>query len=338
MCGVRIHCFLGVAVVTAALGAARAEAQIQAMPFNTAYDQAVLEDVYAGPSYPMDSPAGPDSLSVLHSPQEFVPADLVEPPRIGSREWEWQPLPSGLLYRNYLANNHEPRLGTLFFYERDRGWLWDAALGAHVGILRFGSRDPILGEGFQLDAEGGAFVRLDLEEDRDVDSTDYHFGFPLTYRMGMWEAKFGYYHLCSHLADEWLQKHPGWRRYNYVRDSLVLGLAMRPVPDVRVYAEADWGIIYVDDGAGRWHFQFGVDYSPMRPSGWMPDPFFAVNGRIQEELDFGGNITAQVGWQWRNPTGRLLRMGFQYFNGKSNQFQFHPYHEEQYGFGIWYDF
>ena len=31
-------------------------------------------------------------------------------------------------------------------------------------------------------------------------------------------------------------------------------------------------------------------------------------------------------------------MGLIYFNGLSNQFSFYNEHEEQIGFGIWYDF
>lgn len=343
MCGLRPILLLAGFGLGGAAWPGLAEAQIQALPPNTTYDQRFLGDAITEPSVLAEPETGmveSDAPSFLDDSAPYLQREMLEgAASSGSGEdWRWQILPNGLLYRNYLANTQEPRLGTLFFYEQDRDWLWDASLGGHIGILRIGSTDPILGEGFQLDAEGAAFVRLDLEENRDVDSTDYHFGFPLTFRSGMWEAKLGYYHLCSHLSDEWLLKYPTWHRLNYVRDSIVLGLALRPVPDLRIYAEADWGVIFCDDGAEKWHFQFGIDYSPMRVTGWMADPFFAINARIQEENDFSGNFTVQTGWQWRNQDGHLLRMGFHYFNGKSNQFQFYQLHEEQFGVGIWYDF
>ena len=34
----------------------------------------------------------------------------------------------------------------------------------------------------------------------------------------------------------------------------------------------------------------------------------------------------------------LLRLGVQYYNGKSSQYSFYDEFEEQLGFGIWYDF
>ena len=74
------------------------------------------------------------------------------------------------------------------------------------------------------------------------------------------------------------------------------------------------------------------------PRQWMSSPSFAINTRIREEVDFGGNMTVQTGLQWRGETGRLLRAGLHYFNGHTDQYQFFNEHEEQIGIGIWYDF
>ena len=82
----------------------------------------------------------------------------------------------------------------------------------------------------------------------------------------------------------------------------------------------------------------GVDYSPLRPTSIRGAPFFAVNGRIRQEVDFGGNLTAQTGWQWRGETGRLFRLGFHYLNGKTDLYQFFREHEEQFAVGLWYDY
>ena len=46
----------------------------------------------------------------------------------------------------------------------------------------------------------------------------------------------------------------------------------------------------------------------------------------------------QTGWQWRGQTGHTLRVGMQYFNGMSEQYQFYNRFEEQIGFGLWYDY
>ena len=63
-----------------------------------------------------------------------------------------------------------------------------------------------------------------------------------------------------------------------------------------------------------------------------------MNGHLREEVDFGGNLVVQAGWLWRGQSGRVLRTGLHYYNGKSNQFQFFNTFEQQVGLGIWQEF
>jgi hypothetical protein len=251
--------------------------------------------------------------------------------------WHWQWLPDGLMYPNYLASGRESRLGTVLAYERDHGWLWDSALGAHVGILRFGDTYSALPYGWQIDLEGAAFPRLDLESERELISVDFRAGVPLTIRQGPFEAKLAYYHISSHLGDDYIFDHPGELPVDYVRDAVVGAVGLRLVDRLRVYAEAGYAFCR-KGGSKPWEFQFGVDYSRVEPDAPLGSPFFAVNGQIREEVDFGGNLTAQAGWQWRGDGGHLLRVGFHYFNGKTDAYQFYTEHEEAYGLGLWYDF
>jgi len=257
-----------------------------------------------------------------------------EPPR---GPWHCQLLPSSLLYPAYLSANRESRLAGTWSYDRDHGWLWDVALGGHVGIVRFGDDHPVTPYGWQIDIEGAAFPRLDMESQRDMMATDYRFGVPLTMRLGAIEGKLAYYHLSSHLGDDYIFSHGGATPINYVRDSIVLAVAVRPVQDLRIYAEADFAV-YINGGSRPWQFQFGVDWSGMEPDAMFGSPFFAVNGRIRQEVAYGGAISAQTGWQWRGEDGNLFRLGFLYFNGKSDSCQFFNEHEELMGVGAWYDF
>jgi len=119
---------------------------------------------------------------------------------------------------------------------------------------------------------------------------------------------------------------------------VVWGVALWPTPDVRVYGEAGYAF-YTAGGAQPWEFQFGLDYAPIDATGFRGAPFFAINGYLREEVNYGGTLTVQVGWMWRGHyDGPLLRFGFQYLNGKSPQFQFNDQFEEQFGLGLWYDF
>ncbi|MDA1055824.1 MAG: DUF1207 domain-containing protein [Planctomycetota bacterium] len=124
----------------------------------------------------------------------------------------------------------------------------------------------------------------------------------------------------------------------FSRDALVLGYSIYPIERLRLYGETGWA--FRSDDNGFWEFQFGIEYAPMRPTGNRGEPFFAVNGHLREEVNFGGALTAQAGWAWRgdDPSGRLFRIGLHYYNGESSQFSFFDDFEHQIGLGVWYDY
>lgn len=241
------------------------------------------------------------------------------------------------MYPSYLAGIKEPRFASQWVHERNLGWIWDIALGGRVGILRYGTDKALRPDGWQLDIEGAGMPRLDLERDRDLVAADFRFGVPLTYGLGRFRTKFGYYHLSSHLGDEYLVRHPDAQRINYSRDVLVWGNSWYLTDALRLYAEAGWAF-FSDGGSEPWEFQFGIDYSPAHPSGLLGSPFFALNAHLREEVRFGGNTVVQAGWQWRGASSHLFRVGMHYFAGKSDQFEFFNQYEEKLGVGLWYDY
>jgi hypothetical protein len=268
-----------------------------------------------------------------------VPGRSIEQLMNGNDAWTWQLMPAGLLFRSYLAGLREPRIGSEIVHERQHGWYWDATVGGRVGIIRYGTDNDIWPQGWQFDIEGAAFPRLDLEHNEDLVSADFRGGFLSTTRQGPFETKFGFYHLSSHLGDEYMIRYPStfFTRINYVRESLVAGIAYYLNPSLRLYAEAGW-TFQEDGGAQPWEFQFGADFSSPQPTGISGAPFFAINAHLRQENNFGGNLSVQTGWQWRGRTGHLLRTGLQYFTGMSDQYQFYNQFEEQIGFGLWYDY
>ncbi|MGA2620606.1 MAG: DUF1207 domain-containing protein [Thermoguttaceae bacterium] len=282
---------------------------------------------------PLAEPPGP----ALSLPPTAWTGPWSAPPTAWTVPWSWQILPDGLMYRNYLAGSEEPRFASQWVHDSRLGGLWDVTLGGHVGMLRYGTQDALQPEGWQVDIDGAAFPRLDAS--RNLDSCDFRFGIPLTFRQGPWETKFGYYHLSSHLVDLYLIQNPSAlaTRINYVREAVVWGVAYRPLPDWRLYGEANWAF-HEDGGAKPWEFQFGVEMSSMQPTGLRGTPFLAVNGSLRQDVDYGGNVTVEAGWQWRGATGHLFRVGAQYFNGKSEQRQFYRDYENFIGGGIWYDY
>lgn len=247
----------------------------------------------------------------------------------------WHVRPHGFVYHTYWASAAEPRLATHLVEERD-GLFQDSHIGGRVGLLRFGPKDRP--EGFQIDVLAGAKLRQDWDDNLDVLATDYRFDVLGTYGLGGHRFKFGYYHVSSHTGDEFLLKNPGFERLNYSQDTLVAGYSFYPIPDVRLYAEVGWA--FLCDISKPWEFQFGIDLGPRSSTGIHGAPFFAVNAHLREELNFGGNLAVQAGWAWRGEDvlDGLLRTGLYFYDGGSPQFSFFAQHEQQVGWGLWYDF
>ena len=253
--------------------------------------------------------------------------------------WAWHLLPNDLLYRSYLAGPREPRVaGHVLFDDNSDQWVWDSTVGARVGLLRLGTHNSIPAEGFQIDLEAAVFSRLDIDNNYDLLSADYRVGIPLTYRTGKWAYKFGLYHLRSHLVDEFIVRNPNFNREEYRRESLVLGASYHPKIAWRAYGEIGYAFD-IDGAAEPWELQFGFEYSPVFPCDESGTPFLAANAHLREEVDFGGGVNLEAGWQWRNAqSGRLLRLLLRYFNGKSAHRSFFNEHEELVGLGLSYDF
>lgn len=291
----------------------------------------------AVPSTPGQAPVVLDDDVYIQAPHDgfFGDARFPYDPDV-MLDWTPQFLPAGLIYRSYLAGVKESRMATVFDHDYKNGWMWDITLGGRVGLFRFGSTNPIRPEGFQIDLEGSAQPRLSLEDNEDLQAVDFRAGLPITYGIGRWATKFAVYHLSAHAGDEYMVANPGFQRINYVRDEFVLGQSYYITDDLRLYGEVGWA--FSSDIAKPWEFQFGADYSPLAPSK-RGSPFAAINGYIRQEQNFSGNLVVQAGWQWRPwNEGKLLRVGLQYYNGKSNEFEFYNRFENKVGLGIWYDF
>jgi hypothetical protein len=254
-------------------------------------------------------------------------------------EWHSQVLPHGIIYQSYMAGAKEPRFATYFNQNSATGNMWDVALGARAGIWRYGNDDPDWPEGWQVDLEGGVFPRLDPNgPSTPLYSDDFRFGIPVTYGGDRWEFKVAYYHISAHLGDEYiLTVNPAANRINFVRDGIALGAGYFFTPAFRLYAEL--GYAAVDGGAKPLELQFGFDWAQAHDTGLRGGPFLAINGNLRQEVDYGGDVVIQFGWMWRKyARGANVRLGGQYFYGKSDQFEFFRQTESRMGWGLWYDF
>ena len=289
---------------------------------------------------PQTASAGRDALRKtvqrLGLPAQHPAVASLAPQVERTLSWQWHIRPHGIVYDTYWASATEPRLATHLVGEQHEGTLLDSHIGGRLGLVRFGpKRCP---EGFQIDLLGGAKLRQDADDGLDVLATDYRYDILGTYGAGKHKFKVGFYHVSSHAGDELLLKHPEFHRLNFSRDTLVTGYSYYPISQLRIYAETGWA--FDCEESEPWEFQFGLDFGPHDTTGIHGAPFLAVNVHLREELDFGGNFALQTGWAWRGEDTRdgVLRTGLYVYEGGSPQFSFYAEHEQQVGWGIWYDY
>lgn len=253
--------------------------------------------------------------------------------------WKWQVLPTGMMFPSYLAGRKEPRLGCVFTDDFDYGGLWDIQLGGRIPLLRYGTTNAVQPEGWQVELEGAALLRLDFERQRELAGTDYRAGIFLVRAFKRWQFKIGNYHISSHLGDQYILADFRLPRIQYTRDEIVFGIGFRPIPALRFYGEI--GAAYKTGATtDPIELQFGAEYSaPYNPQNNLSgSPFAAVHGHLFQELDYSGYMNLQAGWQWRGKSNDLLRLGVEFFTGCDDQFQFHYYYQKKLGFLIALDF
>ncbi|MCM2372575.1 DUF1207 domain-containing protein [Aporhodopirellula aestuarii] len=247
-------------------------------------------------------------------------------------------LPDGLLWRSYLAGPHEPRISTVVFRDQKDDVFWDATLGGRVGLLRYGTAGAVKPQGWQWDLEGAVMTRLDILHAEDVESMDYRFGTELTAAEGPWAIKLGYFHISSHVGDEYLIRNPTFQRVNYVTESLIVGGSFQSSATFRFYGEiAD--AFRASGGAARYQFQTGLEYTPVARSLLVGAPFAAANFNFREAMDYDVATTIQLGWSFQSlESGRRIRFGIQYGDGPTSQYEFLGRSEEYLGGGVWFDY
>lgn len=273
-------------------------------------------------------PAAPEPMVDRAQFQQAVSCD----------EYSLQFGPSGLLYKSYLAGEKEPRISSAWLTPKEGNLVWENTLGGRVGVVRYGNCDPLHPEGWQFDLEGGVMARVDPQAPSSpLIAADFRIGLLSTWRFGDTAVKAGYYHLSSHVGDEFLIANPAFDRKNYVRDAVLIGITEYLTDDLSIYGEFAYAL-NAEDGAKPIELQYGIQYAPL-VVGWPGTPYIAVNGHTREDFNYITSVNLMAGWMLRSRgSNRTLRVGMQYYNGPSMQWEFVEQNESLMGAGIWFDY
>lgn len=283
-------------------------------------------------SEPLMSPAHQFDAHQFAEEPAFVAEDGID------LDYGWHVLPVGVMYKSYLAGEKEPRINSVWLTNRQGDLVWETSLGGRFAFIRYGTSDPVRPEGWEMAFEGAAMPRVNPKEvSSPLIACDYRIGLLSTWASGPNVFKAGYYHLSSHLGDEFLLSNPGFVRLNYVRDSGIVGWTRYLTPEAQVYGEVAYAFNH-EDGALPLEFQYGIQYSPRVP-GLYGAPFGGINGHTRQDFGYETSINVVAGWQWwGEQSNHTFRVGIQYYDGPAMQYSFVNKHETLMGWGIWFDY
>ena len=327
--------------------APEAKASVVNVPENSAIRKAGHTQEPAPLNEPAEPLNGEEPIVIPESTTEqaFYPPTMPEAvfsehPQSREQHLCWQLLPNGLLYKTYLAGEKEARMQLVPFYDtKSKRKIWEAVLGGRAGLIRLSDPSISNSDAFQLDLEGAVFARvLPDEPSAPLEGSDYRVGLYGTWKFDRLSYRAGYYHISAHVGDEFLIANPLFNRINYVRDSALFGTAYELNDVSRIYGEIGYAL-GVDGGAKPLEFQFGGEYAPLPATQFTGAPFAAVNTHLREDFDFSGGVNVVAGWGWQGQhSKRRLRLGLNYYNGPSLQYEFFDRWENLVGGGIWLDY
>ena len=213
----------------------------------------------------------------------------------------------------------------------------DDQLGAKVIEVSYGDEFPIFrwfdvfsahGD-LQIGITAGVWSAFKMNATTDgalseLVNTDYLVGLMLTYAYDKWSYRFRFYHISSHLGDEFLVNHPNFDRVNpsmecvdlFVSCQLTSAIRLYVGPGIVVHSDTSYHIdpFYIEYGTEmRW---WGRKYFYHRLYGTF---FFVANFRNWQENDMEFDTSLLLGYEWSKlqGVGRKIRIFGEYHNGYS---------------------
>jgi Protein of unknown function (DUF1207) len=283
------------------------------------------------------TPAEPAAVASAACPgQAQVPGEHADfsGPHLSS-----QLLPATLLWQPPLANLREPRMFLIGNNLNDANTerTIDTEIGGTVALWRMWANDY---PEFAFQQDFFALVLTRFSEGRTQVDEDYRFGVPFTFAWDGWEAKVSYEHTSSHLGDQFIQQNPGRTHNGLVDDEAVVGLAYRYRNALRLYGQYGYGFSFGSiDGDLPNRFDWGIEWSPQRPTGYRGQPFAAFDMELRQVQAYQPDTTIEVGWQWLSQATRPgMRLALTYYNGDSPYGQFFLDRERWVGVGVFLDY
>lgn len=219
---------------------------------------------------------------------------------------------------------------------------------AHGGVsaVSFGNSFPVfrwigvspLCCDVQLDLEGGVWATFRLDqhlrhhdqcEKIGLVNSDYYVGLVATALCDNWSFRLRYYHISSHLGDEFMVAYPAYKRLNPSREAIDFFASYQLSYALRLYAGL--GLNTRSNESFRikpWYIEYGTE---TRVFGWASgylclffQPFLAMHFRNWQYMDWNFDATYALGLEISGFEGlrRKVRIFWEYHDGYSVEGQF----------------
>lgn len=281
-----------------------------------------------------------DGPSITWPPRVDADVDLDEEEE--PEGWSFDGLPHGDLYPRYIADPRRPRIHIGFGSVLDGGIDETGAgristmAGGRFNFVRL-HPDGNPDRGFQFDAEVGIAPTFDASNSLDNIGWDGFFGFGLSWKpLDTVAFRLSANHDSAHLGDEYVES-TGRERIGYTREEFALGVSWMPYERLRLYGEVGLAYSYDSEFMKRGRIQTGIEYET-EPIFLNASLYAAVDAVFWEENGWEPSVTVQTGLKWRSETlDRDLRLGLQYYDGRSLMGEFFLERERSITLGLWFD-
>lgn len=214
----------------------------------------------------------------------------------------------------------------------------DHPIGKRVGAVAFGDDFSIYrwldffctGGDLEFLIEAGIFAVFDLKNpEACMVNTDFFVAGTLAYAINQWSFRFRWWHLSSHLGDEFLLAHPGYDRRNVSDEGVDLFASYQLGRAIRLYAGL--GDIYSRDKTfpqkpfyAEWGTEIRVFGCRSCYDKLYIQPFLAMHFASWQEHNYSIDQTYLLGVEYSKlqGIGRKFRVFFEFHNGFSLEGQF----------------
>jgi hypothetical protein len=208
------------------------------------------------------------------------------------------------------------------------------SFGDYLPVFEYEFKD---GDIFQFSVDGVMYALFNLDTPSwDLINTDYMFGFNTSYQIDKkWTARLRFFHVSSHLGDEYVLDNPDVERKNSSYEDLELLLAYSP-GKWRFYGGGAYvvrtnSLVNLDP----WRARAGVEYRYPLETPDM-DLLVAVNMDAKERTNWKISRSLMAGVVFLKSEAREVRFMSNYFRGSSVQGQFFEDTLEYFGLGFYF--